>query len=100
MSNSATTTQSLSQGQRPRPYSKPHKVGTGLRPNSAGIPYALLLRIEAIGVSNFWASTVDPKHFRARLKFLRCAFAFLLRLRDLGGPAESAGAREGCEGKG
>ena len=27
----------------------PIKLETGLRPNSAGIPYALLLRIEAIG---------------------------------------------------
>ena len=35
----------------------PIKLETGLRPNSAGIPYTLLLRIEAIGVSNSWAST-------------------------------------------
>ena len=27
----------------------PIKLETGLRPNSAGIPYALLLRIEAMG---------------------------------------------------
>ena len=27
----------------------PMKLETGLRPNSAGIPYTLLLRIEAIG---------------------------------------------------
>ena len=27
----------------------PKKLETGLRPNSAGIPYTLLLRIEAIG---------------------------------------------------
>ena len=35
-------------------YSKPHKVGNRLRPNSAGIPYTLLLRIEAIGFPTFW----------------------------------------------
>ena len=35
----------------------PKKLETGLRPNSAGISYILLLRIEAIEywVSNFWA---------------------------------------------
>ena len=27
----------------------PVKLETGIRPNSAGIPFALLLRIEAIG---------------------------------------------------
>ena len=31
----------------------PKKLETGLRPNSAGIPYALLLRIEAIGFPTF-----------------------------------------------
>ena len=31
----------------------PIKLETGLRPNSAGIPYALLLRIEAIGFPSF-----------------------------------------------
>ena len=31
----------------------PIKLETGLRPNSAGIPYALLLRIEAIGFPTF-----------------------------------------------
>ena len=37
----------------------PKKLETGLRTNSAGIPYTLLLRIEANHwVSNFWASTV------------------------------------------
>ena len=30
------------------------KLETGLRPNSAGIPYTLLLRIEAIGFPTFW----------------------------------------------
>ena len=36
-----------------------HKMlETGLRTNSAGIPYTLLLRIEAIGFPNFWVSTV------------------------------------------
>ena len=40
-------------------YSKPFlQLETGLRPNSAGIPYTLLLRIEAYEVSNCWASTV------------------------------------------
>ena len=29
------------------------KLETGLRPNSAGIPYTLLLRIEAIGFPTF-----------------------------------------------
>ena len=33
---------------------KPIKLETGLRPNSAGIPYTLLLRIEAIGFPTFW----------------------------------------------
>ena len=32
-----------------RDYSKPHKVG----PGSAGIPYTLLLRIEAMGFPTF-----------------------------------------------
>ena len=43
------------------------KLKTGSRTISAGIPYTLLLRLEA-GVSNFWASaiglrdyTLDPK---------------------------------------
>ena len=31
----------------------PIKLETGLRPNSAGIPYALLLRIEAMGFPTF-----------------------------------------------
>ena len=31
----------------------PKKLETGLRPNSAGIPGALLLRIEAIGFPTF-----------------------------------------------
>ena len=31
----------------------PKKLETGLRPNSAGIPYALLLRSEAIGFPTF-----------------------------------------------
>ena len=31
----------------------PKKLETGLRPKSAGIPYALLLRIEAIGFPTF-----------------------------------------------
>ena len=31
----------------------PIKLETGLRPNSAGIPYTLLLRIEAIGLPTF-----------------------------------------------
>ena len=35
----------------------PLKLETGLRPNSAGIPYTLLLRIEAIGFPTL-ASTV------------------------------------------
>ena len=30
------------------------KLETGLRPNSAGIPHTLLLRIEAIGFPTFW----------------------------------------------
>ena len=30
------------------------KLETGLRPNSAGIPYLLLLKIEAIGFPTFW----------------------------------------------
>ena len=36
----------------------PKKLETGLRPNSAGITYTLLLRIEAIGFPTVWASTV------------------------------------------
>ena len=37
---------------------------TGLRTNGAGVPYTLLLRIEAIDwVSNFWASTMHESHF-------------------------------------
>ena len=31
----------------------PIKLETGLRPNSAGIPYILLLRIEAMGFPTF-----------------------------------------------
>ena len=31
----------------------PKKLETGLRTNSAGIPYTLLLRIEAIGFPTF-----------------------------------------------
>ena len=31
----------------------PIKLETGLRPNSAGTPYTLLLRIEAIGFPTF-----------------------------------------------
>ena len=31
----------------------PVKLETGLRPNSAGIPFTLLLRIEAIGFPTF-----------------------------------------------
>ena len=35
-------------------YSKPlNELETGLRPNSAGIPYTLLLGIEAIGFPTF-----------------------------------------------
>ena len=37
-----------------RPYTvNPIKLETGLRLNSAGIPYTLLLRIEAIGFPTF-----------------------------------------------
>ena len=37
-----------------KPYIvNPIKLETGLRPNSAGIPYTLLLRIEAIGFPTF-----------------------------------------------
>ena len=32
----------------------PIKLETGLRPNSAGNPYTLLLRIEAMGFPTFW----------------------------------------------
>ena len=32
----------------------PIKLKTGFRPNSAGIPYTLLLRIEAMGFPTFW----------------------------------------------
>ena len=38
----------------------PRKLETGLRTNSAGIPYTLLLRIEAIGFPTFLASAVVP----------------------------------------
>ena len=31
----------------------PKKLETGLRPNSAGIPYTILLRIEAMGFPTF-----------------------------------------------
>ena len=36
-----------------RVYSRPQKLETGLRTNGAGIPYTLLLRIEAIGFPTF-----------------------------------------------
>ena len=36
------------------PTANPIKLETGLRPISAGIPYTLLLRIEAIGFPTFW----------------------------------------------
>ena len=36
----------------------PIKLETGLRPNSARIPYALLLGIEAMGFPTFLASSV------------------------------------------
>ena len=32
----------------------PIKLETGLRPNSAGIPYTLVLGIEAMGFPTFW----------------------------------------------
>ena len=32
----------------------PIKLETGLRPNSAGVPYILILRIEASGFPTFW----------------------------------------------
>ena len=35
------------------PIVNPKKLATGLRPNSAGIPYTLLLKIEAFGVPTF-----------------------------------------------
>ena len=42
----------------------PIKLEAGLRPNSAGIPYTLLLRIEAIGFPTFrlllYSSGVEP----------------------------------------
>ena len=34
-------------------YSKPQKLETGLKPNSAGIPYILLLGVGAIGFPTF-----------------------------------------------
>ena len=36
------------------PTVNPIKLETGLRPNSAGIPYTLLLWIEASGFPTFW----------------------------------------------
>ena len=36
------------------PTVTPIKLETGLRPNSAGIPYTVLLRIEAMGFPTFW----------------------------------------------
>ena len=43
-----------------RPYTvNPIKLETGLRPNSAGIPYTLLLRIEAMGFPTFWLLLYD-----------------------------------------
>ena len=30
------------------------KLETGVRPNSAGIPFTVLLRIEALGFPSFW----------------------------------------------
>ena len=49
----------------------PIKLETGLRPNSAGIPYTLLLRIEAIGFPIFGlllstVMVVQSEPFRAR----------------------------------
>ena len=38
----------------------PIKLETGLRPNSAGIPYTLLLGIEAIGFPTFWLLKLGP----------------------------------------
>ena len=35
------------------PTVNPIKLETGLRPNSAGIPYTLLLRIDAMGFPTF-----------------------------------------------
>ena len=36
------------------PTVNPIKLETGLRPNSSGIPYTLLLGIEAVGFPTFW----------------------------------------------
>ena len=36
-----------------KPTVNPIKLETGLRPNSAGIPYTLLFRIEAMGFPTF-----------------------------------------------
>ena len=47
-------THELTSCPRPGWYTvNPIKLETGLRSNSAGIPYALLLRIEAIGFPTF-----------------------------------------------
>ena len=42
----------------------PIKLETGIRPNSAGIPYTLLLGIEAIGFQlfGFYASLVGSEY--------------------------------------
>ena len=39
----------------------PIKLETGLRPNSAGIPYILLLRVDAIGFPTFGLLLYFPK---------------------------------------
>ena len=43
------------------PIVNPMKLETWLRANSAGIPCALLLGIEAMRFATFWASTQNPQ---------------------------------------
>ena len=43
------------------PIVNPKKLETGLRTNSAGIPYTLLLRIEAIGFPTFGLLPETPR---------------------------------------
>ena len=60
-------------------YSSPIKLETGLRPNSAGIPYTLLLRFEAIGFPTFWLLlyTLNYMGLRSMIEGILCNEAVL-----------------------
>ena len=86
----------------------PEKLETGLRTISAGIPYALLLRIEAMGLPTFWWLTTKrsptqpltlnpnpkvPKVFEAKRIPKKCRKSGLKALRDAGGRGKSLGGQ-------